>query len=333
MSDDLLKSYAFRRERETAWLALEQMILQVERKGLKSLSAEELARLPNLYRSTVSALSVARNISLDRALQAYLEDLCSRAFLCVYGPQIGFGTFVARFLKRDWPHAVRTASGAIAISALTLLLGAIVSYVLTIGNLDWYYAFMPDVLVQGRDPTSSVEQLRAVLFSNEHESDELTLFASALFANNAKVGVLCFVLGFALGLPTLALLFETGLMLGTFGALYASRGLGVELWGWLVIHGTTELLAVILCGAAGLLLARAIVFPGQHRRLVMLVEQGRVAGRIVIGAVIMFFVAGLLEGIGRQAIDSTPVRYAIGAAMLAFWWGYFRYAGRNAGDG
>lgn len=332
MADDLLKSYAFRREREPAWRALETLVGRVEKKGLGALDATQLQRLPSLYRAALSALSVARNISLDRALQVYLESLCSRAFLCVYGPQRGFTDFVVGFFRRDWPRAMRAAAVAIWIAALVMALGALLGYVLTFANLDWYYALMPDGLMQGREPTSTVQELRASLFNDQSDSDSLTLFASYLFAHNTRVGILCFVLGFALGLPTVVILFQNGLTLGAFAALYANRGLGPELWGWLLIHGTTELTAVVLCGGAGLLLGHAILFPGRYRRMTMLMTAGRRATLIVIGAAVMFLIAGLLEGIGRQTIDSTATRLAIGGAMLLFWLTYFTTAGRSGRD-
>jgi uncharacterized membrane protein SpoIIM required for sporulation len=41
------------------------------------------------------------------------------------------------------------------------------------------------------------------------------------------------------------------------------------------------------------------------------------------GVVLMLAVAGLLEGYGRQLIQSTFLRYAIGTAALIFWCTYF----------
>ena len=103
---------------------------------------------------------------------------------------------------------------------------------------------------------------------------------------------------------------------------------------WLLIHGGTELLAVVRCGGAGLLLAGALAFPGRHSRLANLAVRGRSAALIALGAVAMFLIAGLLEGIGRQVVDETPARYAIAVAMLAFWAFYFiRRGGNRDGDG
>jgi uncharacterized membrane protein SpoIIM required for sporulation len=141
--------------------------------------------------------------------------------------------------------------------------------------------------------------------------------------------MLCFALGFALGLPTVILLVQNGLMLGAFYALYVSRGLGLELGGWLFIHGVTELLAIVLCGAAGLALGGAVAFPGAHSRLANLAATGRLAARVVIGAVGLLLVAGLLEGLGRQLITDTSLRYAIAATTAVAWCLYFGFTGRD----
>ena len=41
------------------------------------------------------------------------------------------------------------------------------------------------------------------------------------------------------------------------------------------------------------------------------------------GVVLMLVIAGMLEGLGRQLIESTEARYAIGYSILAFWLVYF----------
>jgi uncharacterized membrane protein SpoIIM required for sporulation len=107
----------------------------------------------------------------------------------------------------------------------------------------------------------------------------------------------------------------------------------VALGGWLFIHGITELLAIILCGAAGLALGGAVAFPGAHSRLANLAATGRVAAQVVIGAVALLLIAGLLEGLGRQLITDTSLRYVIAATTGTAWCLYFGFAGRKRTDG
>jgi uncharacterized membrane protein SpoIIM required for sporulation len=189
-----------------------------------------------------------------------------------------------------------------------------------------YYPFVGG-MAQERTPVSSTEELRKVLY--QKGDGALTVFATFLFTHNAKVGMLCFALGFAAGVPVVFLLFSTGLTLGALAALYDSRGLGPELWAWLLPHGVTEIGALCLCGAAGMAIGSAIVFPGRHTRLRNLTLHGREVALLAVGAVVMFLVAGLIEGYFRQLVQSTGARWTLAAATLLFWTWYFIALGQD----
>lgn len=159
--------------------------------------------------------------------------------------------------------------------------------------------------------------------------NNLNLFASFLFSHNAKIAILCFALGFAAGAPTVYLLFVNGLMLGAMSALYHQRGLSLEFWGWILPHGVTELGAICLCGMAGLAIGHAVVFPGRRTRLENLAIRGREVAVIVIGAVLMLFLAALIEGYFRQLVESTSIRWTVATLILLFWVYYFGFVGRR----
>ena len=137
------------------------------------------------------------------------------------------------------------------------------------------------------------------------------------------MAVAAFALGFAFCAPTVLLLLYNGATLGAFVSLFASRGLGFELGGWLLIHGVTELFAIILAGAAGLRIGWSAAFPGARSRLAAIAEAGRTAGVAMGGVVVMLFLAGLLEGFGRQLITNDLARYGVAAATGAMWLTYF----------
>ena len=324
-----LRSVEFRREREATWVALEETIATADKRGLRTLSAEQLARLPHLYRATLSSLSVARSISLDRALTEYLENLVGRAYFVVYGTRQHLRRQLADFVRRRLPSTIRAAKWHIAVAAVVTIAAAVAAFRLTAADMDYYYAFAGD-MAQGRTPASSTAELRDGLYHTESASGMLATFAASLFSHNSRVGIMAFATGFVAGLPTLLLLFYNGLVLGAFVALFASRGLAVDLWAWLLPHGVTELTAVVLCGAAGLLLAHALVFPGAHTRMDSLRERGRAAAVIVVGAVAMLFIAGLIEGVFRQTVTSVPIRFTVAGATAAWWIYYFGFAGRRS---
>ncbi|MHC4959066.1 MAG: stage II sporulation protein M [Planctomycetota bacterium] len=322
-----LRSYDFRRERQRTWSELERLIERTEKGGLRKLTPAQLTRLPLVYRATLSALSVARSISLDRALLEYLESLCARAYFAVYGSTTRLRDTVGGFFMHRFPAAVRRHIVPIGLAGLFLVLGAAVAWVLTARDMDWFYVFVGEGMASGRDPAATTENLRKTLYDDGGGS--LAVFASFLFTHNARVGFLAFALGFLAGVPVYLLMFTNGMVLGAFAALFASRGLGVDFWGWVLPHGVTEIWAIVLCGGAGLMLANAIIFPGRHTRLANLAKQGREAGVIVLGCVALFLVAGLIEGFFRQLVKDTFTRYMVVLITFTALVGYFGFSGRR----
>ena len=324
-----MKSVDFRRDRERSWADLEVLVARVESAGLASLGPEEVSRLPILYRTTLSSLSVARAVSLDRGLLDYLESLAGRAYVATYGAKRHPLDAVRHFLARRFPAALRAAGPELLLAAALLLLGTVTGFALCASDPSRFYAFVDEAYAQDRGPTSTTEELRTALYAPRAPADLLSAFAMFLFTHNARIGMLAFAAGFAAGVPTLLLLFENGLVLGAFAALYQGRGLSVEFWAWLLPHGVTELLAVAVCGAAGLTLGRALLFPGRYRRLESLALRGREAGALVMGAVLMFLLAGFTEGVFRQVVHDVAVRLAVAFVAAAAWAAYVVRAGRG----
>lgn len=330
----VLKSAQFRREREATWRKLDRLLVRIEDGGMDSLSEADLEELPRLHRATVSALSVARAVSLDRSLLEYLEALTARSFFCVYSPRRRFWPELVKFFRVTFPAAVRGNLLHLALAWIFLGAGMLTAYSLVMHDESLYESFISAAMAQGRDFSASDEELRSILYSGgEQDADDstLTVFAAFLFQHNAQIGLLAFALGFALGVPVFYLLFTNGLILGAMVALYDSRGMGAEFWSWILPHGITEIGAIALCGAAGLSQAEAILFPGRHTRLANLARVGRRAGVIAVGSVALFAIAALLEGYFRQWVDSLLVRYVTAAITLVGWVAYFGWCGRGEG--
>ena len=324
-----LRSYAFRREREESWKELEKLVAAAS-SGVRGMSAKDLARLPVLYRAAVSSLSVARAISLDRNLVEYLESLVSRAYFVVYGPKRRVRDVFLEFVFVAFPKAVREIRWYLLIVSLTLFVGYLIAYRQVVADEENFYQYVEEALASGRGPESSREELRDVLFAGEEQgADELSAFSGFLFKHNSGVGLLAFATGFLGGVPSELLIFQTGGMLGAFAAIHSNRNLDVELWSWLLPHGVTEILAILLCGAAGLLIGRAVLFPGRIGRLEAFARSGRRAGMVVLGSFILFAVAGVLEGVFRQRVQSIPIRYAVATFTAIFWTFYFVRCGRE----
>jgi uncharacterized membrane protein SpoIIM required for sporulation len=327
----VLRSTEFRRGREQAWRELEDLLARAERGGLGALSTEELQRLPLLHRSAMSALSVARAIALDRHLLLYLENLGLRSFLVVYGPRQGMLESCRDFFLRGFPAAVRAAGVHILIAFLAILVGAAAGFMLTKGDESLLATLVPDGLAGGRGINSTREQLLndEIFAPWPGFTRSFITFANFLFRHNALIGIMMFGLGIAAGVPTLMLLIYQGVIFGAFIALHANRDLLVDFLGWVSIHGVTEFGAIILCGAGGLVVAQHILFPDRYSRVDSLAAHGRSAAQLAVGAVILFFIAGLIEGGLRQLVSDTAGRFSIAAFTGVAWFSYFFFAGRG----
>ena len=97
------------------------------------------------------------------------------------------------------------------------------------------------------------------------------------------------------------------------------------------MHGTTELFAILLAGAAGLHVGRSMAFPGEKTILGAASESGTRAAVVMIGVVFMLIVAGFLEAFPRQLVEQAESRMAIGMAFLVFWLAYFFLYGLKRG--
>lgn len=319
--DAALRSDRFRLEREADWKRLEGIVARMERGRIRRISDDDLLALPALYRNAASGLSIAREMSLDAATLGYLEALVQRAWFQVYGPRASLLTWFRSFLGGGWGASVRGMGLDIVIALVTMVAGVAVGWLLVRSNPDWYYALVPTDFADARVPGASRAALKATIFGNQGQNG-LAMFSALLFSNNAQVSILAFALGFAFGLPTLMLLVQNTAILGAMMWLYDGQGLLFDFSGWIAVHGTTELYAILLAGAAGVHIGRTMAFPGEKAVLAAAAEAGRRAAQVMAGVVLMLIVAAMLEAFARQLVDDTFGRLAIGGFMLVFWTGY-----------
>lgn len=325
---DDLRSVRFRRQREQDWEKLDGLVLRVEKNGIHGLDFFEARSLAALYRQACTSLSVAREISLDRGLLAYLEALTARAYLAVYAPQQTLGGAISRFFSESGPQAFRRALGFVALGYIGLILGAVAGILLYAQSTEWFHVFFSSEPTDPRRPGASVADLLSVIYDDETpDGGNLAAFASFLFSHNTRIAIFCFGLGVFACMPTFGLCVFNGLGLGVVIALYAEQGLGWDLFGWLSIHGVTELSAIAIAAGGGLLLGSAVLFPGPFTRKAALRRVGPDATKLAIIAALMLVVAALVEGFGRQIIQDTTARLAIGWGIGAIWAWWLLFTG------
>ncbi|MEJ8561933.1 stage II sporulation protein M [Yoonia sp. GPGPB17] len=325
---DLIRSARFRKEREDDWMRLEALVTKAEGQGLRRMSFGEARDLAALYREATTSLAIAREISLDKGLLRYLEALTARAYLSVYAPQESARGIVARFMRKSGPVAMRKSWFFVLLGFLSMGLGGLAGYLLYLDDPAWFYVLMPGELAGGRNPEATTSYLRSVIYDDDPSASGLGAFATFLFSHNTRIAIFVFGLGVFLCAPAILLTFYNGLIIGVFVALHVDRGLGWDLFGWLSIHGVTELSAICIACGGGIQLGAAVLFPGQNTRAEALRIAGRDAAKLAIIAALMLVAAALIEGFGRQLIQDRNARLIIGWTIGGLWLMWFVRGGR-----
>ena len=119
---------------------------------------------------------------------------------------------VGEFFRTRFPALVRRQVCSLLLSAALLATGTLAGFWITLRDPERFYGFVDAQMAGSRSPASSREELLRVLYDSggASASEALTSFATFLFTHNAKIGLLCFALGFLAGVPVMFLLFVNG---------------------------------------------------------------------------------------------------------------------------
>lgn len=121
--------------------------------------------------------------------------------------------------------------------------------------------------------------------------------------NNIYVSFMAFVMGILIPVGTPYVLFKNGVMLGSFQYFFFEQGLFLDSFLTIWIHGTLEISAIVIAGAAGLVIANSIMFPGTYTRLDSFRSGAKKGLKIVIGLIPIFIMAGFLESFVTRYTD------------------------------
>lgn len=299
----------FIQRNERAWGRLEQLGRRARRRR-PQLSPAELDEFVRLYQQTSTHLSHARTNLRDPALTMRLTRLVADANGALYGRSGRAVRSMADFFRYSFPAAVWTARSFVVAAALLTFVPSIV-FGIWLGVSDRAIDSIADEAAQQAYVTED--------FESYYSSAPAAQFSTEVLVNNIQVSFLAFALGIAFCVGTAYVLAFNGLNLGIAAGLFYNVGEPSRFWGLILPHGLLELSAVVVAGAAGLRLGWALIAPGDRTRADALAREGRRSVVIVLGLVLAFIAAGLIEGFVTPSSLSTPVRIGIGVlAELVF---------------
>ncbi|MCZ6603066.1 MAG: stage II sporulation protein M [Planctomycetota bacterium] len=321
------------RRSEEIWMRLEELLGRVEKAGPGVLGDRDLGDLGRLYRAATTSLAQARSLGSSTRRIEYLNRLVSRGHAALYGrSRRGSGLGTLLWSPLAFPQVVRQTWPFHLTALLLILLSGFYGYHGALADPEWGLEILP--ASESRTPYADREELRQTLLMGrpdyerakgepDFQGGHKALFASFLWANNTRVGLLAFFSGILGGIPTIILDLYNGLLIGVYTATFHRHGLAYEWWAWILPHGVTEFLAIILLSGGGLLIGHRVVAPGARSRVEAL---GSIRGQVLhllLFAFPMFFVAAAIESWVRQSGMTDGTRYIFAAATALFWTGYF----------
>ena len=307
---------SFADRKRPRWAEFQQLADRAARQGLDSFASHELPDFAARYREVAADLARARTYGVDEATLEHLERLAAAGHNALYRDERGTWRRVWEVLARECPAAIRQTRGYIAVACLAFLLPAAAGYQLMREQPALAADLLPEVMIERAD--AGAERMAEGRRYLDLAVEDRPLMASGIITNNVRVAIACFAGGIFLGIGSLVLLGFNGLLIGATAGHFANRGLLGYLFAFILGHGLLELFAIWVAGAAGFLLGRTVVAPGNLSRSDALVLSGRTAVRMVGGAAVLLVVAGLIEGFVSAGAGDVMFRAVASVGSLAF---------------
>ena len=306
----------FLSDRRPVWDALDALLTRADE---VELSRVEMQELVELYRRTCSDLNRARSQTANPDILGHLNQLTGRAYRFIYraGHETQAGPAFVRLITREIPAAFRRERLSIAIAAAAFLLGTLFGSIAVLVDPANGERLVPAMFFT-ESPKERVEKIER---GEERISnvEEALLFGASLYTHNIRVSFLAFALGALTIVLGIVILFYNGVILGAVGTLYVLDDVSVFFFAWVGPHGALELPAIVFGGAAGLIVGRALLMPGNLSRGASLRRVLPSVWRIIIGAALTLICAGLIEGSFSQFSAKTiPYALKISVAVLLF---------------
>ena len=156
-------------------------------------------------------------------------------------------------------------------------------------------------------------------------SSEVPMFLG-ITLNNIIVSFRCFAMGLLTSFGTGYILLRNGIMVGAFQSFFYQHDLLWESFLAIFLHGTLELWAIVVAGAAGIALGNGWLFPGTYSRLESFRRGAKRGLKIIVGTIPVFILAGFIEGFVTRHTDIPDfLRFGLILLSLAFIIFYYIY--------
>jgi uncharacterized membrane protein SpoIIM required for sporulation len=291
--------------------------------------AEPELDFPQVYRQVCHHLALAQSRMYSPLLIEELNQLVIRGHNALYSSRLHFLHKVASFYLRELPQRVRRARWAVLLSA-SLFFGSFFAMLVAIQyQPELVYSVISGEQVAGME--EMYDPARTSRFGREREADSDVYMFGFYIRNNTGIGFQVFSGGLLYGLGSLFFLLFNGLTIGAVAGHLTHMGYIDTFWSFVAGHSAFELTAIVLSGAAGFQLARALLMPGRKPRLLALKDNSREAIQIIYGSATLFIMAAFVEAFwSSQTWIPLGIKYTVGISLWTLVIAYFSLVGRNA---
>ena len=301
-----MKEVTFIRQNIEKWRSAELVV--------DAVGETEATQLADTYIDVISDLAFAQTHYPESKITRYLNNLASALHNEIYRSQRYRWSRLVTFWTDEVPRTMWEARRELLTSFIIFLASALVGMLSQLFDPEFCRIILGDNYVDMTLQNIANGEPMAV-YNGDPESDMFSMIT----LNNVKVSFVTFVLGVFTSIGTGFILFQNGVMLGSFQTFFAQHGLlwqsALAVW----LHGTLEISAIIVAGAAGIAMGNGWLFPGTYPRLVSFRRGARRGLHIVVGAVPLFVVAGFIEGFFTRHTEWPDLlRLSIILCSLAF---------------
>jgi uncharacterized membrane protein SpoIIM required for sporulation len=255
-----------------------------------SASKQDPGRLADVYTEIAADLSFSRSHYPHSRITIYLNNLASALHNALYKNKKESQSRILRFWTAEVPQVMYASRRELLCSFLLFLVSAAIGCISTLNDDGFVRLIMGDAYV---DMTlANIENGNPMGVYGDMSAIQMFFHITI---NNVRASFLTFALGCLTGFGTGFALFTNGVMLGTFETFCFMQQIGLESLPAIWLHGTLEISALVVAGAAGFALGNGWLFPGTYSRSHAFATGAKRGLKIVVGTAPVFILAGFVE--------------------------------------
>jgi len=282
---------------------------------------------PARYRQVCHHLSLARARRYSIGLQHRLNKLALDGHQHLYRARTPVFGAMLYFVAFSFPRAFRREWRFVLVSALL--------FCVPIAGMSIAVSMEPDLIYSLINP-GQVEDMEAMydpaneVLGRERESEEDVVMFGHYIMNNIGIGFRTFAGGLLFGIGSMFFLCFNGLYFGAIATHLTREGFSETFWPFVSGHSAFELTAIVIFGAAGLMIGFAGLAPGRKTRWRAIRDQALDAMPLVYGGTGMLVAAAFVEAFWSSTTWSPiGLKITIGVVLWILTGAYFGLMGRN----